>query len=422
MDSAPLPNHKRRVFLFLQGPSSPLFQRIAERLEDEGATCWRVNLNAGDWLFWRRGGAVNYRGSFDRWQPFVRSFLREKGVTDVIALGEERPYHRIAFDEAKQAGARTYVVEMGYLRPDWVTLEREGMSSNSRFPAEPQQILEAARGLPEPDWEQRYRQTFLAEAMLDLAYNLPNVFFWFFYPRYRRHGLFHPLAEYAGWLRRLIRNRFSTNPEDQVSAWLAETDAPFFLYPLQLETDYQLRAHSPFSSQRDAICHVLRSFAAHSPPLSRLLLKVHPLDNDLIAWKAITAQFAADLGIQDRIIILDGGNLERLIEGARGVVTVNSTAALPALREGKPVKVLGQAVYDVAGLTNYQPLDTFWTAPQPPAVDIADAFFRLLAATIQVRGNFYSKAGLEAASVAIAERLLTNCVNEPGGYVSLAPR
>ncbi len=69
---------------------------------------------------------------------------------------------------------------MGYLRPDWLTLERDGMSSNSHFPADAAHILEAARNLPEPDWRKHYSQTFVADASYDLLYNLPNVFLWGF--------------------------------------------------------------------------------------------------------------------------------------------------------------------------------------------------------------------------------------------------
>ena len=41
---------------------------------------------------------------------------------------------------AKALDVDVHVIEMGYLRPDWVTFERDGMSSNSRFPRNPQQI------------------------------------------------------------------------------------------------------------------------------------------------------------------------------------------------------------------------------------------------------------------------------------------
>jgi capsular polysaccharide export protein len=296
---------------------------------------------------------------------------------------------------------------MGYLRPDWVTFERDGMSSNSRFPKDPQTILELAKDLPEPDWTQRYDQTFLADASYDLLYNLPNVFMWFLYPFYERHALFHPLAEYYGWIIRLLRSkRLNAHAEATIKWLLARTETePFFVYPLQLQTDYQLRAHSDFNGQEEAISTVLRSFAQHAPAQCRLVIKIHPLDNGLIHWPSVIAEEADALAIQDRIDVIDGGRLDLLFEKTRGVVTVNSTAALPALRMGKPVKALGKSIYDIAGLTHQQTLDQFWQHGQRPSQELVAAFFRLLAAEFQVRGNFYTATGSQAAADRIASKL-----------------
>src|SRR5215217_7997128 len=254
-----------RCFLFLQGPSSPIFAKIANALEARGHRCLRINLNAGDQIFWRRTGGHAYRGQGGKaWRRYLAGFVETYGVTDLVLLGEERPYHRIASEVAGQYGIDVAVVEMGYLRPDWLTIERNGMSSNSHFPADPAAILKAGATLPEPDWSRRYSQTFLAEALYDLAYNLPNVFCWFLYPHYRRHALFHPLAEYAGWLMRLAGSKRRSREAEDTIRDLTAAGQPFFIYPLQLQTDYQLRAHSPYNDQREAIADVLRSFAAHA--------------------------------------------------------------------------------------------------------------------------------------------------------------
>ncbi|ASY61655.1 Capsular polysaccharide export system protein KpsS [Sinorhizobium sojae CCBAU 05684] len=412
----------RRTFLFLQGPSSPIFAKIASRLEAHGHRCLRINLNVGDWIFWRRRGMYNYRGSAARWPDHVDAFIRRHGVSDLILLGEERPYHQKAIAAARRHGAAVFVVEMGYLRPDWLTLECGGMSSNSHFPADPEQILEAAVALPEPDWQRRYSQTFFAEAAYDLLYNLPNVFFWFLYPGYRRHGIFHPLAEYAGWIRRLVASKRHLRRAKAAIRSLASASNPYFVYPLQLETDYQLRAHSPFNSQKEAIEDILASFARHAPSASRLAIKVHPLDNSLIPWQRIIAARAAALGIGDRVTFLEGGNLDLLVEGSAGVVTVNSTAGLHALKQGRPVKVLGRAIFDITGLTDQRPLDAFWAAPKPPDPALSAAMFRLMAVSIQVRGNFYSHAGTDAGAEVIAERLHRNTVNQPGAFIDPPPR
>ena len=157
-------------------------RQIADRLEDLGHRCLRINLNVGDQIFWRRKGSNNYRGRGGRdWHDYAAAFMDTHAVTDLVLLGEERPYHRLAVRAARDRGIDIFVVEMGYLRPDWLTLERDGMSSNSHFPADPQEIVNAAHALPEPDWTRRYTQSFLAEASYDLLYNLPNVFLWFLF-------------------------------------------------------------------------------------------------------------------------------------------------------------------------------------------------------------------------------------------------
>ncbi|OLP58240.1 capsular biosynthesis protein [Xaviernesmea oryzae] len=412
----------RRVFLFLQGPSSPIFSKIADRLEERGHLCQRINLTMGDSLFWRRRGGHAYRGRPRDWPAFLDGFLTRHHVTDLVLLGEERDYHRVATVAARRLGIDVYVVEMGYLRPDWLTIERGGMSSNSHFPTQAAQVLAAAADLPEPDWTRRYRQSFFMEAAYDLAYNLPNVFLNFGYPFYRRHALYHPLAEYAGWILRLASEKRRTRQAAEALDRLNQGHGPIFVYPLQLQTDFQLRAHSPYNDQREAISEVLSSFARHAGSDARLAIKVHPLDNGLIGWKALITRQAQALGIGARVTYLDGGVLEPLLDLCAGVVTVNSTVGLHALQRDLPVKVLGAAIFRMEGLTDSQPLDRFWTAPRRPDPALCRAFLRLLAVSVQVRGNFYSKAGTDAGAEAIAERLHRRDVNEPGAFIDPPPR
>ncbi|WP_416409249.1 capsule biosynthesis protein [Agrobacterium rosae] len=411
-----------RAFLFLQGPSSSLFAKIAEHLTRAGRACYRINLNVGDQIFWRRGGASNYRGSLEKWGVYIRSFLDDRNIGTIILLGEERPYHKEAVRAAKERGIDVVVIEMGYLRPDWVTVELDGMSSNSRFPNDPELILKAAENLPEPDWTRKYSQTFLAEALYDLAYYLPSVFLGFLYPRYRFHGIYHPLAEYAGWVGRLATARRRDKVALALTDTLKRSGSLWFVYPLQLETDYQLRAHSPYNSQRDAIAHVISSFAKSADESAKLAIKVHPLDNGLIAWRQVIQSATERSGVAERVLYFDGGDLNSIMTTCRGVVTVNSTAALSALNQSIPVKTLGAALFDIEDLTSQSSLEEFWHSPMPPEPTVRAAFFRLVAASIQERGNFYSDAGTSAASAAVATRIMNGAVNSPGGDAGYVPR
>ena len=412
----------QRTFLFLQGPSSYLFARIAENFEKLGHRCIRINLCMGDWVFWRRPGALNYRGRLDNWQAFVASIMDREGVTDLILLGEERPHHVAAVAAARERGIPVFAVEMGYLRPDWIRIEKGGSGFNSHFPTDPETILRAAADLPEPDFQQRFSHTFWTDALYDLMFNLPNVFLWFFYPHYRWHAVFHPLAEYAGWIGRLVRSRGQVRRTLKITNRMELRGRPFFIFPLQLETDYQIRAYSTFRSQREAIDMVIESFADNADKNAHLLIKVHPLDNNLINWKRYIRNRARARKLGKRVHFVDGGNLTKMIEHSQGVLTINSTAGIVALQYGRPIKVLGIAIYDIPGLTTSISLDRFWREATVPDPHLVDAFIRLVAAALHVRGNFYSEAGVNAAAAAIAQRVLDGTVNEPGGFVATPQR
>jgi capsular polysaccharide export protein len=77
------------------------------------------------------------------------------------------------------------------------------------------------------------------------------------------------------------------------------------------------------------------------------------------------------------------------------------------LEAGKPVAVLGEAVYDVPGVTHQSGLDTFWSLPEMPDMGLYDAFKRMLHAQCLVRGGLASKSGVETLVDNSAKRLLT---------------
>jgi capsular polysaccharide export protein len=119
----------------------------------------------------------------------------------------------------------------------------------------------------------------------------------------------------------------------------------------------------------------------------------------------MTGHFAAELGIADRLSVIDGGDLCRVLDISRGVVTINSTVGTMALARGVPVAVLGNAVYDIPGLTHRGQLADFWSDPTPPDRALFDAFRRVLAARCLIPGSFFSEAGLRLAADAAVARL-----------------
>lgn len=404
-----------KVILFLQGPHSVFFSRLADRLERMGHRCLRINLSFSDWLFWRRGGAYHYRGSLKKWSAYLSAFLSQHHVTDIVLLGEQRAHHKVAVDLANLRGVRVTVTDWGYLRPDWITLERNGMSGATRFTKDPAEIIRLGQASPPADLSLMYPESFALLALGNVCGDVGNWVFKILYPGYTTHLPHNPLLGYISTGLRMLRaKRRAQGTSHAVNRLASQAKAsPYFVFPLQMEGDFQIRAYSRYSDLFVAVYEVLQSFAQHAGPSARLVVKLHPWDTGLRPWGRIVPQLARKLGIGSRVDFLDGGSLDDLLACARGMVTINSTCGVGALRAGVPVFVLGQCVYNAPGLTAQCRLEDFWLDPPPPDRTLREAFVRAIANCIQIKGGFFSRRGLAAAVEMAAKRLAGNMVNQP---------
>lgn len=399
----------RRIAL-LQGPPGRFWSELGDAFAAAGHETHHIRLSSADALFWRGGPGVarhSWRGPLSGWRDWLAGFVARHGITDVLYYSDRLPYHVDAGEVIEAAGGRAWAVEFGYLRPDWITLERQGMGAYSRFPDDPEMIEDlAAQFHPGPlDMTPRHRHPFAQEALNEVLFNLAGALFFWPYPRFQGQGHYHPLSEYLSWARRLPGGGGRNRRGDAAIARLAATPGPVFAVALQLESDRQIRDNAPFPGQREMIDEVLASFAACAPPEARIVFKTHPLDNGLERWPHEVMRIADRHVVADRTEVIEGGSLDDLLRLCRGVVATNSTVGLHAIRAGRPVVALGRAIYDMKGLTHQGKLDRFWTAPEAPDPAFADAFMRALAGTIQIRGSFYAPEGRREAAAGIVNRI-----------------
>lgn len=392
-----------RSFLFLQGLATHFFVRLGDALAARGHGVHRVNLNAGDRLFWRRPNATDFTGRPEDWPAALGALIEAHGVTDLVMFSDCRPLHVAAIALARRRGLSAWVFEEAYLRPGYITLEQGGVNANSPLPRDPARIRALAQGLPPAAPETLSGGSFLRRATDDVRYNLANLAGRWRFPHWRTHRQWNAFHEYAGWLWRGARRPWRRAGARRRLAALQGWRGPVFVLPLQLEGDFQLRLHSSFASLADAIQRIVTSFAAHAPRDALLAVKGHPLDNGLTDWGGVALRQARAAGVADRLLWLPELPFGPVLAPAAGVVTVNSTAGLQSLREGKPVIVLGRALYDMPGLTFQGGLDRFWTEAAPPDPALVDALRRVLAAHCLIRGGFFHEAGIaEAVGHALA--------------------
>ena len=393
----------RRRFLFLQGPPGPFFRLLGQDLADRGYAVYRINLSGGDRHDWREG-AIDYCGLMRDWPLYFDRFVRDHAITDLLLFGDCRPMHQSALRLARLRGVHIHVLEEGYIRPDWMTLERDGVNGHSTFSRDPAVIMAISKRLPEIPQLPPITAQFKRRARDSYWHYHHVVTGKLRFPFYRTHRQGPIVADGIGWLIQFIRaGRRARQAEETLQAIIGRK---YVLFPLQLSGDFQIRAHSPFADMRMALDYVLESFAQHSPADTMLVVKEHPLDSGYRNWRRYIARRARRLGVAGRVLHIDGGDLQMLAQHGHGMVCVNSTSGTLALEVGIPVIVLGDAVYDVPGVTHQGHLDDFWLAPKSPDRAIYEAFKKKLHHICLVRGGLASKSAIRTLIGNCVERLL----------------
>lgn len=384
----------RRVLL-LQGIMGPFFRQLGQALSDAGHSVFKVNFNGGDRAYWRLPKGIDYRGAIADWPDFFAGLLKTHDITDIMLFGDCREHHALALEQCRQHNINAYVFEEGYIRPDWVTMEVGGVNGYSNLSRDPEWYRNMAAQLPPIPEHSKVSSSFRRRATEGFIYNTADVLTRWRYRGWQNHRPWHPVIEGMGWARKLSQRKARRQQAEALIARLFADKNSYFLFPLQLDSDAQIRLHSPFAGIAHALNDVLTSFARFAPPNVRLVVKEHPLDNGVRDWETEMVDLARRLGIADRVDYLAWGDIEAISQQSLGMVTINSTSGTLALAQGIPVIVLGTAVYDMPELTFQDGLDAFWTQHNPPDLATFEAFRRVLIDRCLIPGGFFSRDALD---------------------------
>lgn len=246
--------------------------------------------------------------------------------------------------------------------------------------------------------------------MHDIAYRMATTAACWLFPHYQTHRPHNGLIEYAGLARRFGMGWWFAREANRVSNTLLATKARYFLFPLQLNADSQIRTHSPFPDVIASIEAVLTSFKtaefSHGSLPVSLLIKNHPLDTGLARYRSYVERRTCDLQLGDRVQFIEAGDLPLLLTHAQGVVLVNSTVGLTALTMNRPVYAMGKAIFNQPNLTAQGDLASFWSNPQPPDTGLVKLFVQYIQAHSQIAGDFYARTGRKRAVWGCVQRLL----------------
>ncbi|MDO5621369.1 MAG: capsule biosynthesis protein CapA [Paracoccus sp. (in: a-proteobacteria)] len=410
---------QERVFLLLQGPHGPFFDRLGRMLRMAGAQVWRAGFNAGDRFFW--SDPAHFIAHLDPvadWPAHLDRIIADKGVTDIVLYGDARPVHLAAREAAQRLGLTLHVFEEGYLRPFWISYERGGSNGwselmNISIDRMRHDLRDARAEISRPPshWGDMRQHKFYGALYHFLLLTANRGF-----PAYKSHRKISVMQEFRLHLRRVILSPFLAMQRRLETARIRRGGWPYVLVLMQLDHDASLRTHSDYSSQEAFIREVATAFAENAPRHHHLVFKAHPLEDGRARDRATIRQLAQGLGISDRVHYVLGGKLAGLMALARSAVTVNSTAAQQALWRGLPVLATGRGVFVKPGLVADQSLAGFMADPQRPDAAAYRIYRDYLLETSQIPGGFYA-----ARSRAHALRLVVDLMlAEDNPYDSLS--
>ena len=381
--------HCRRIVM-LQGPMGNFFNRVAGWLNSHGANVSKINFNGGDWLFHRHLNATDYRGTLEDFPDFLRAFVLRHRIDGMVCFGDCRRYHLLAAQLAKVMGVPFFVFEEGYVRPDYMTLERGGVNMHSPMPRSPNFY----RALPdiEVPAAKAAKPSFARMAWSSMFYYAAARLLRFRYRYYRHHKKFSVRYEARNWCRSLWRkhlNRWRDKPV--FDTIVHKHDNRYFAVALQVYNDSQITEHSPYGDVREFIAEVMASFAANADRSHHLVFKHHPMDRGQRDYRRLITRLSGEHGVTGRVHYLHDVHLPTLLRHSRGVIMINSTVGLSALYHDKPLMVTGKALYDLPGLTFQGELAQFWSARRRLDKVLWRRFRAYLITQTQLNGAFYGR-------------------------------
>jgi capsule polysaccharide modification protein KpsS len=161
-------------------------------------------------------------------------------------------------------------------------------------------------------------------------------------PRLYDHINFWEASKYF-----ITKKLFSRREEDLID-WPKE----YVFVPFQVSRDSQIFYNSPNVKTMETLLKVtvqaIKSVNEKENRNIKVIIKEHPEDMSRNNYRELKQAYKHD----DRVIFVKKFNVHKLIKHAVAVITINSTVGIEALAHHKRVITLGDALYNIEGITS----------------------------------------------------------------------
>lgn len=384
--------------LLLQGPIGPFFKDFADWLVNtQEKYVYKFNFNSGDKYYFsstlENQFIIDYCDSLENFESYLYNFCQQYQIDAVVCFGDTRPYHRIAKTVTKQLQRSFWVFEEGYFRPHYITLEKEGVNAFSLLPRDKSFFLEQLPYLKEPKQPLPVAKGFFPMTRLATCYYIVACYSQKYYPLYQHHRIYNLRYYIKLWAISGIKRAWYYWKDRSFAKQVEQQKfGDFYLVPLQVYDDSQVKIHCDFDSVEQFLIYVLDSFVKDAPSHLTLIVKHHPMDRGFISYQPIIDRYLQRYPqLHNRLFYILDVPMPVLLRYGKGMVTLNSTSGLSALIHNMPVITLGRANYNIPGITHQGTLAEFWHNPQQPDQKAFHAYHLYHLNKTQINGSFYNK-------------------------------
>lgn len=379
--------------LLLQGPMGKFFKNFAHWLNLQNIETYKINFNGGDHFFFgEHANAFDFVAPWSEFSTWLADFVQQHQIDAMVCFGDCRLQHRIAREVGLRLNINFFVFEEGYIRPNYITFEQDGVNFYSKFAQTIRLDVDETDVLDEPAVEET-TNSYWFMVCCAISYYAANLYYKKTFPNYRHHRNLSTSEESWSWIWSLLKRigHYAVEPP-RFKRFIANYSKQYYVFALQVHNDSQILIHSELKSMEQYIEQVIQNFASHAASTQHLVLKHHPMDRGYRNYRGLIEQLAVQYGVVGRLHYFCDIHLPTLLKHSLGLVTVNSTTVLQALYHHVPVKVLGRAMYNVPRLTNQRPLAEFWQ--NPGKVD--EVYFHYYRSQLiqysQLNGSYYGQS------------------------------
>ena len=375
--------------LFLVGPLGTFFARLSNYLEKNYVRTYKVLFPLHEYGF-HKSRTIKYSEKIQFFKDFLSKLIIKYKIKHIFMYGNVIIPHRQALDLVKELNKKgdnikTHIFELGYMRPNFITLERSGVNYTSRF------LLDKdfySKKVPYKNYpvskKHKFRIRKLWKAITFINHCLKN------YQIVEFEHKLQPKPSYLWFqIKGFILKYYFIASEYSIKKKSFDIN-PFFVVILQVSSDSQIKIGSKIKDNKKFIYKVIKDFARAKLKNINLVIKHHPRDRGYTNYSNEIKEFAKEFGIGKNVLYIHDYFLSKVFKNpkCKGTVLINSTVGYQSLFHSIPLKALGITPYNLDGLSHQKSLTSFFLSPKKVDQLLFNKFYKYIMENSQINGNF----------------------------------